>query len=302
MQMIKRLLLVALVWLSSPCVSIHARQTHYISFNKPTELHEYLRWRPDRSPLLGAHRGGPSPGFPENCIATFERSLRFAPCLIECDVRKSKDGVMVLMHDRSLNRTTTGKGLVESLSLTQMRQLNLVDPNGTVTEYKIPTLLEALRWAKGRAILELDIKGTVTPHEVVQAIRTEDAESCVVVITYDLRAAGLYHSLDDRLVLSCSTKGTEGVARLLKSSIPATNLIAFVGVYEPPREVYALLHEKAICAILGTMGNLDSKARRNGIQMYIELLRNGADILATDEVELASEAITRYLQNRAESR
>jgi len=94
----------------------------------------------------------------------------------------------------------------------------------------------------------------------------------------------------------------EGVARLFKSSIPATNLVAFVGVYEPPREVYALLHEKAICAILGTMGNLDSKARRNGIQMYIELLRNGADILATDEVELASEAITRYLQNRAESR
>ncbi len=122
-----------------------------------------------------------------------------------------------------------------------------------------------------------------------------------MVITYDLRAAELYHRLDDRLVLSCSTKGAEGVARLLKSGIPAANLIAFVGVYEPPGEVYALLHEKAICAILGTMGNLDSKARRNGIQVYIELLRNGADILATDEVELASEAITRYLQNRAES-
>jgi len=209
---------------------------------------------------------------------------------------------MVLMHDRSLNRTTTGEGLVENLSLTQLRQLNLVDANGTVTEYKIPTLLEALRWAKGRAILELDIKGTVTPHEGVKAIRTEDAESRVVVITYDLRTAELYHRLDDRLVLSCSTKGAEGVARLFESGIPAANLIAFVGVYEPPGEVYALLHEKAICAILGTMGNLDSKARRNGIQMYIELLRNGADILATDEVELASEAITRYLQNRAESR
>ncbi len=300
--MIRRLLLLVLVSLSSTCVSIHAPQAHYISFDKPTELHEYLRWHPDRSPLLSAHRGGPGPGFPENCIATFERSLRFAPCLIECDVQKSRDGVMVLMHDRSLDRTTTGRGLVDSQSLTQLRQLNLVDPNGTVTEYKIPTLLEALRWAKGRAILELDIKSTVTPHEVVQAIRTEDAESCVVVITYDLRAAELYHSLDDRLVLSCSTKGAEGVARLFKSSIPATNLVAFVGVYEPPREVYALLHEKAICAILGTMGNLDSKARRNGVQMYIELLRNGADILATDEVELASEAITRYLQNRAESR
>jgi glycerophosphoryl diester phosphodiesterase len=299
MLMTKRLLLFVLVSLSSTCVSIHAPQTHYISFDKPTELHEYLRWRPDRPPLLSAHRGGPSPGFPENCIATFERSLHFAPCLIECDVQKSKDGVMVLMHDRSLDRTTTGKGLVESLSLAQLRQLNLVDANGTVTEYKIPTLLEALRWAEGRAILELDIKSPVTPHEVVQAIKTEDAENRVVAITYDLRTAELYHSLDGNLVLSCSAKGTEGVTRLLESSIPAANLIAFVGVYEPPREVYTLLHENAICAILGTMGNLDRKARRNGIETYIELLRNGTDILATDEVELASEAITRHLQNRA---
>jgi len=302
MQMNRRLLLVALVWLGSACAAIHGPQAHTISFNKPAELHEYLRWRPDRPPLLGAHRGGPSPGFPENCIATFESSLRFAPCLIECDVRKSKDGIMVLMHDRSLDRTTSGKGLVESLSFTQLRQLNLVDANGTVTEYKIPTLLETLRWAKGRAILELDIKGTVTPHEVVEAIKTEDAESNVVVITYDLQTAKLYHSLDDRLVLSCSTKGTEGVTRLLESGIPAVNLIAFVGVYEPPGEVYALLHDRGICAILGTMGNLDRKAKRFGIETYIELLRNGADVLATDEVELASAAITKYVQSRAESK
>ena len=302
MLMIKRLLLFVLVSLSSTCVSTDTPQAHYISFDKPAELHEYLRWRPDRSPLLSAHRGGPSPGFPENCIATFERSLRFAPCLIECDVQKSRDGVMVLMHDRSLDRTTTGKGLVDSLSLTQLRQLDLVDANGTVTEYKIPTLLEALRWAKGRAILELDIKGAVTPQEVVQAIKMEDAESCVVVITYDLRTADLYHGLDGNLVLSCSARGTEGATRLLESSIPAANLIAFVGVYEPPGEVYALLHDKAICAILGTMGNLDRKAEHSGIQVYIDLFRNGADVLATNEVELASEAITRHLQNRAESR
>ncbi len=79
MQMNRRLLLVALVWLGSACAAIHGPQAHTISFNKPAELHEYLRWRPDRPPLLGAHRGGPSPGFPENCIATFERSLLFAP-------------------------------------------------------------------------------------------------------------------------------------------------------------------------------------------------------------------------------
>lgn len=149
--MINRLLLAALVSFCCASVPIHAGQSHYISFANPSELSEYLRWHPDRSPLLGAHRGGPSPGFPENCI-------------------------------------------------------------------------------------------------------------------------------------------------------PTENLLAFVGVYEPPADVYALLHEKAICAILGTMGNLDRKASRNGIQVYVELLKNGADILATDEVDLASEAIAMYSKNRAGSR
>ena len=300
MPKIKRLLLLVLVLFSSTCASDHSTQPHYISFSNPGELHEYLRWHPDRSPLISAHRGSASPGLPENCIATFEHALCLAPCLIECDVRKSKDGVLVLMHDSDLERTTTGKGQVDSLLLNQLRHLNLVDAGGTVTEHKIPTLSEALRWAMGRAILQLDIKGAVTPHEVVQAIRAEDAESHAIVITYNLDTAELYHGLDDDLVLSCSARGTEGVTRLLASGIPPANVVAFVGVYEPPAEVYALLHEKGICAILGTMGNLDRKARSSGIQVYAELLRNGADILATDEVELVSEAVAEHNALRVE--
>jgi glycerophosphoryl diester phosphodiesterase len=300
MPMIKRLLLIVAAALILACGSGHAPQPHHTSFEYPAELHEYLRWYPGKPPLISAHRGGPSRGFPENCIATFERSLRFAPCLIECDVRKSRDGVLVLMHDWSIDRTTTGTGAVDSLSLSQLKQVRLIDTDGTVTEYRIPTLSEALRWSKGRAILELDIKGTLTPQEIVEAIEVEGAESHVIVITYDLRTAELYHRLNDNLLLSCSARGTEGVTRLLESGIPAANLIAFLGVYEPPGEVYAALHGEAVCAILGTMGNLDRKARRHGIQTYVELIRNGADVLATDEVELVSEAVTMYLQNRSQ--
>ena len=289
--MVKRLLLIVLVLLGSTCVSDHAARPHYVSFDNPTELQEYLQWRLDRQPLLAAHRGGPSPGFPENCIETFENSLRLAPCMIECDVRKSRDGVLILMHDWDLERTTTGEGPVDSMTFEQLSQFNLYDADQTLTEYKIPTLSEALRWAKGRAILELDIKNPVTPEEVVRAIEAESAESHTVVIAYNLETAELYHGLDEDLVMSCSARGIEGVTRLIESGIPARNLMAWVGVYEPPAEVYALLHERGIRAILGTMGNLDRKAKRRGVQVYTELLRNGADILATDEIEFASEAI-----------
>ena len=84
------------------------------------------------------------------------------------------------------------------------------------------------------------------------------------------------------------------------------NLVVFVGGSEPAEDVYRVLHQNGIRTILGTMGNLDRKARTKGAAVYCDLLRNGADILATDDVELASEALALYAadtwkQNSAEA-
>ena len=92
-------------------------------------------------------------------------------------------------------------------------------------------------------------------------------------------------------MISASAKGVEGVRRLLESGVDQKCLVAFVGVYEPSKDVYDLLHENGIRAILGTMGNLDKKAEKHGLRVYKQLLKNGADILATDNVPLAASAI-----------
>ncbi|MEQ8748429.1 MAG: glycerophosphodiester phosphodiesterase family protein, partial [Amphiplicatus sp.] len=60
--------------------------------------------------LVSAHRGGPAPGFPENAVETFARTISLAPALIEIDVAQSADGVLFLMHADRLERTTTGGG------------------------------------------------------------------------------------------------------------------------------------------------------------------------------------------------
>jgi len=279
-------------------VSPEASQKHYVQFQSVYELQEYLAWSPEKTPLIGAHRGGPMPGYPENALETFEHTLTYAPCLLEIDVRKTRDGRLVLMHDKTLDRTTTGKGPIGAYTYAELQQFHLVDPEGTVTPYKIPTLKDALLWAKGKAILQLDVKEPVTFEQVVDSVELYGAEAYVVIITYNLRSAQRVHQLNSGLVISASAKGIEGTRRLLASDIPARNLIAFVGVGEPNPEVYRMLHERGIRAILGTFGNLDRRAQRRGPQVYVKLLQNGADVLATDNVPLAARAIEAFIHQR----
>jgi glycerophosphoryl diester phosphodiesterase len=196
-----------------------------------------------------------------------------------------------MIHDETLDRTTTGIGNVADYTLVELKELRLKDNEGAITSYVIPTLSEVLRWAKGRAIVELDVKRPVTPEAIVAIIREHHAETYTVVITYSTPSALRYYGLNPELMISASARDMEGARRLLESGIDPSNLLAFVGVYEPSDSLYALLHAHKIRTILGTMGNLDRRAEKRGSQVYSELIRSGADILATDRVPLAAKAI-----------
>ncbi len=284
--------LLLMAWLSG----CQPQEQFFTAFESPKALQTYLRWTPSARPLVSAHRGGPLPGYPENCLETFENSLRYAPCLIECDVRKTADDVLVLMHDESLERTTTGRGAVSRQTLAALQGLWLKDPQGKVTRFRIPTLSETLDWARSRAILTLDVKPGVSPEEIVAAISAHDAAAYTVIITYSLAAAERYHALNPDLMISAPAEGYENVRKLLSSKIDPRCLMAFVGVVEPDRELYDQLHRQGIRAILGTMGNLDRRAQRRGRTVYVELLRNGADVLATDNVPLAARAVADFVK------
>jgi glycerophosphoryl diester phosphodiesterase len=261
------------------------------------ELSALTRWTPDRIPMISAHRGGPMADFPENCIATFENSLKHGALIMECDVRHTRDGQLVLMHDETVDRTTTGSGKVETLSLKELRQLKLIAPSGQVTHYTIPTLHEVLEWARGKAILSLDVKN-VPAELIVEAIRKHDAAGYAMVICYTMNAANYFYRLMPELMISVSGSDEIGINKILTGSIPLQNLICFVGVREPEPRLYQMLHKNGIMAILGTMGNLDRRAKNRGAQVYTSLLKNGADILATDNVPLAAQGIRQFLSER----
>lgn len=105
-----------------------------------------------------AHRGLTGKGnFPENSIATIQSCIEENLEIIEIDIRKTKDNQLVIIHDKTLDRTTNGKGKVSDYTLAELKELRLVH-NGQITSYQIPTLDEVFKVVKNKILVDLDIK------------------------------------------------------------------------------------------------------------------------------------------------
>ena len=131
---------------------------HRVSINSFEDLQAYFHYSPKRDVIISGHRGGMMPGYPENCIESCEKTLSLMPTFFEIDFSFTKDSVMVLMHDLSVDRTTTGKGKVSDYTYDEIQKLNLVDRSGNVTPYKIPTLKQILEWGKDKVVFNFDNK------------------------------------------------------------------------------------------------------------------------------------------------
>ncbi len=122
------------------------------------DLQAYFTYNPDRDIVISAHRGGMVPSYPENCPESCEHTLSMIPAFFEIDFSFTKDSVLVMMHDLTLDRCSTGKGRICDYTLEELRQLRLVDRYGQVTPFGIPTLKEMLEWGDGKAVFNFDNK------------------------------------------------------------------------------------------------------------------------------------------------
>jgi glycerophosphoryl diester phosphodiesterase len=139
--------------------------------------------------LVTAHRGlgGISTGarekYPENSLAAFSNSIELGVDMIEVDVQKTKDGHLVLMHDKSVDRMTDGTGAIAGLTLAEIKSLRLkVGTGGTnapLTRFQVPTLEEALRLVKGKCLINLDKVGSMVPECMELLKRTGTVKQAV---------------------------------------------------------------------------------------------------------------------------
>jgi len=94
---------------------------------------------------------------PENSLSAIQSSIDNAIEMIEIDIRQTKDGQLILMHDATIQRTTNGTGDVSNFTLQELQQFNLEKSNGTLTNEKIPTLKEVFIKTRGKIYINLDI-------------------------------------------------------------------------------------------------------------------------------------------------
>ncbi|PRY35941.1 glycerophosphoryl diester phosphodiesterase [Spirosoma oryzae] len=244
---------------------------------------DFFGYHPNQTPKISAHRGGGDlKGYPENCLESFAYLAKQMPVVIECDIDLTKDSVLVMMHDQTLDRTTTGTGKLIEKTYAELAPFRLEDNMGNLTPYKIPTLEQVLRWGKGKVTFTLDVKRNVSFDKVIDMVHRTGAGDYVAVITYNAPDAAKVNKLDPNLMISVTIRNRAEYDRLHDLGIPDNRMLAFVGVKEPDADLYQFLHQKGIACILGTLGNLDKQAAAKGDQVYKQFARNGADVMSTD--------------------
>ncbi|MEM2727493.1 MAG: glycerophosphodiester phosphodiesterase family protein, partial [Candidatus Bathyarchaeia archaeon] len=123
------------------------------------------------------HRG--AKGYePENTILSFKRALELGVNAIEFDVRRTKDGEIVVIHDAEVDRTTNGKGLVGELTLSEIKSLS------TEKGEKIPTLEEALDFLDRKSKIFIEIKEVGIEEKVLEIVRRKGLEDNVIIISF----------------------------------------------------------------------------------------------------------------------
>ncbi len=124
-------------------------------------------------PLVIAHRGA-AHRCPENTAAAFEAAIRMGADGIECDVRLSADGVPVVVHDRTLERTAGSRGRVSGFTLDQLKRLDAGSGE------RIPTLAETLELCRGRALMCIEFKSVESVDPVLRILEGEDPAAFIL--------------------------------------------------------------------------------------------------------------------------
>jgi glycerophosphoryl diester phosphodiesterase len=119
----------------------------------------------NRPVLVVAHRGCWKHNAPENSLSAFKACVDIGADAIEMDVRRTRDGVLVIMHDETVDRTTNGKGRVQDLTLKQLRKLRLRKgsggPRARLTREAPPTFEEAMIALRGSILVNVDAKTNI---------------------------------------------------------------------------------------------------------------------------------------------
>ena len=244
--------------------------------------------------MIFAHRGNWR-NSAENSIQAFQDCINEGLDGIEVDLQMTKDSVLVIMHDETLDRTTTGSGKVSDYTIDELRKLRLLNPIGVKTRQTIPTFEQVLLLAKDKILIQVD-KWKAYGQQVADLAKKYNCERQIILRTTDNSKATKqkYGNLLDNLivmpVLVC--KG---------GNVDEENLQDFIKNYSSPvmsfsfiREDYPILRKIKNLQEMGyriwfnslwdtfNAGHDDELAVTDPDNSYGWLINHGANIIFSD--------------------
>ena len=129
--------------------------------------------------LIAAHRGDWR-NAPENSIDAIDRCIKLGIDIVEIDIHKTKDGHLVLLHDKTIDRTTTGHGRLDSWTLDSLRTLKIRQGHGGAIPGQLPTLEETMLFIKNKPVLvNLDKGWDYLPEAYAVLVKTGTVQQAI---------------------------------------------------------------------------------------------------------------------------
>lgn len=245
--------------------------------------------------LLAAHRGG-ALLWPENSLLAFRNAVALGADFIELDIHLSKDGELVVVHDATLDRTTSGAGPVKDRTLAELTALRLKDRTGALTAESVPTLDEVVAVAaKGKARMLLEIKLDATrarypgiEEKVLALLDRHGMAGSTVVMSFDAptwrRVRELRPDVATCALYSARMLGRTSLAEELQALRSAG--VRFIGVEHTAVDAAAVAQARAAGIGIGAWTVNDAAGMKRQIDA-------GAAILITDQPDVAKTLLGR---------
>ncbi len=274
------LLFLALVLLFSGC-----RRQENVTYYSLEEILSVLHDEHSPKVLVTAHRARHTT-YPENSLAAIRHSIEGGVDIIEIDVRTTKDGRMVLMHDSDIERTTGGHGKVKEMTWAELQRYRLKGGGDTC---RIPLLEEALRLARGRIMVDLDMKG-VRVKPLVAMVKKTGTEKQVLFFDSDFGVLDSVLLLDSTLLIMPRAHDTTELRQIIERY--DAPVIHIDDSFFTPGVVAAIRHDGARVWI-NALGKPDILAVAGVRKGYDKLVRGGAGIIQTDHPLLLNDYLTK---------
>lgn len=212
---------------------------------------------------------------PENTKAAFDAALVMGADAVEMDVRSTRDGVLILMHDATLDRTTDCRGQVAQRTWDEIKGCTVRSALPGIPSDKIPRFADALEFLKGRTVIDVDLKVQVLNEQVAAAIRAAQMQNQVMVLTGSRDAAEFYARNGIAVLALADSSGQ--VARFLAMS-PKPVAIEVDARLLPL--VQRRIHQAGVRVFVDALGPCDLA----GSACYQRLVRWGADLIQSDRL------------------